>query len=166
MENNQFHVVRIIDEFRIIVNAGTDNGVIRGAIMEVYEKGARLIDPITKEDLGAIDGILATVQVESSREKFSICVNQEKTPGMFDLLASFSALQNPALGGRLKELPVDLEDIQGGLLSDRTIKVGDAVRLISIPQPRIAGPDNQANKSIDQPNLQSAGSESGDDPHD
>ena len=105
-QQKKFKVVRILDEYRIIVNAGTRDGVssdttyfnITGAIDEVY-------DPDTQEFLGSIDGTKATVYPVDIFEKMSICRAQRTfAPTTLRILEE-------SLMGKTEKLPVDKSQI-------------------------------------------------------
>lgn len=105
-QQKKFKVVRILDEYRIIVNAGTRDGVssdttyfnITGAIDEVY-------DPDTQEFLGSIDGTKATVYPVDIFEKMSICRAQRTfAPTTLRMLEE-------SLMGKTEKLPVDKSQI-------------------------------------------------------
>lgn len=105
-QQKKFKVVRILDEYRIIVNAGTRDGVssdttyfnITGAIDEVY-------DPDTQEFLGSIDGTKATVYPVDIFEKMSICKAQRTfAPTTLRMLEE-------SLMGKTEKLPVDKSQI-------------------------------------------------------
>ena len=105
-QQKKFKVVRILDEYRIIVNAGSRDGVssdttyfnITGAIDEVY-------DPDTQEFLGSIDGTKATVYPVDIFEKMSICRAQRTfAPTTLRILEE-------SLMGKTEKLPVDKSQI-------------------------------------------------------
>ena len=48
--NNQFRVVKIIDDTSLIINGGSDNNVEVGDLMEIHGKSETIFDPLTKED--------------------------------------------------------------------------------------------------------------------
>lgn len=109
-QQKKFKVVRILDEYRIIVNAGTRDGVssdttyfnITGAIDEIY-------DPDTQEFLGSIDGTKATVYPVDIFEKMSIC-RAQRTFAPTNLSPTLRMLEQ-SLMGKPEKLPVDKSQI-------------------------------------------------------
>ena len=73
-------VVSIIDEFRVVINRGKDDGVTMGDRYLIYNLGEEVKDPDTNEDLGRVEIIkgrgsvvhlqkrLATIQTTESYE--------------------------------------------------------------------------------------------------
>ncbi len=72
---NEFKVVRILDEYRIIINAGSENGVTENSSFEIHGVIDNVYDPDTRELLGTISGIKAKVFPVEIYEKMSICKN-------------------------------------------------------------------------------------------
>lgn len=119
----KWKVIKIVDEYRIVVNAGEKDLIEKGEELEVYEIGEPIIDPQTNEDLGTLDIIKARIVVSIVYEKMCICKNIEK--------------ENIGLGNNLqavfgysanKRLPVNTEEISGGYNDNIKIRVGDKVR--------------------------------------
>ena len=156
MKKRGYHVVRIIDEFHIAVNIGAKDGITRGSILEIYEKGLNIVDPTNGESLGTIDSVMATVKVHTVYDKFSVCVNDERTPGLSALSSILiRSIGNLDIAGSPKELPIDLKDMQGGFDSDRTIRNGDLVRIVSIYTPRLNSPQGDQHNEGDYHKLES-----------
>ena len=107
-----FRVIKLIDSYKLVVNAGLKQGLCFGDKLVIYEHGEEVLDPFTGKNLGTLDIIKATVLVERCHTKMCICVNAE-------------TLSNPI--GSPKPLPVDAEQISGPFLGVK-IKVGDLVK--------------------------------------
>lgn len=75
--NNIFKVVRILDEYRIIINAGTLQGVTKDDCFEIHGVVDSVFDPDTNQLLGTIDGVKAKLRPVEIYEKMSICKNKE-----------------------------------------------------------------------------------------
>lgn len=71
--NNEFKVVRILDEYRIIINAGTINGVTSNSYFKITGAIDNVYDPDTQELLGTINGTKASVVPAEIFEKMCIC---------------------------------------------------------------------------------------------
>lgn len=129
-----FHVAKIIDEYKIIINAGTDDSIERDDQFIIFGKEAQdLTDPVTDESLGMIGDKKATVRVLNLYPKFSICVNVERKPNIFE---SANAI-NPAMLKTISqfsvgpaELNVDTSQISGEIdMSNEPIRIGDKAEL-------------------------------------
>lgn len=133
---NDYHVIKIIDEYSIAINAGSNNGFSVGDEFDVIgRQSVEMIDPITKEDLGFIGEKKARMKIARIYPKFSICNNViHKSPFAVNYTsitsridASIMNLYGP------EEFNVDSEDISGDIeLKDEPIKIGDSV----IPVPK------------------------------
>lgn len=115
-------VAKIIDEYTIVINGGSESGICVGDLFEIYSPGVSVNDPDTGESLGNIDFIKAKIVAKDVFPKMSICTSQA---AISSIVSSLSA----AMLGRPAELNVAAEDISGGYDdSDAEIRVGDLVR--------------------------------------
>lgn len=119
-------VIRIIDDFTIIINAGKKHLSV-GQIIQIYEIG----EPIKNLDGSVLDYFyfikdeLEVVQVE---ELYSICKKDKVITNTID----YSLVLSPLLQREKKErvpLNVDKTEIEPLNLSDSKIHVGDSVKL-------------------------------------
>lgn len=122
MEKNIWKIIKIIDDFEVIINAGKEDFIKVNDIFEIVSPGETIIDPDTKEDLGTLDFIKAKIIVKELYDKFSVCRNIETNlPSQY--------LSNNLSQSFTKPLKVDAEEITGRSLSyDAYIKLGDSVR--------------------------------------
>lgn len=120
---NDYHIVKIIDEKTIVINAGKKNNIKVGDEFEIYFDSENIIDPITNEDLGCYSIIKDYVQVTNVFEKISICKSYSAGT-LFTTMNVFSSL----VGSECKSLNVDKTDISGFGNDTTKIKVGDKVR--------------------------------------
>lgn len=126
MSEKLIKIVKIIDEYSVVINAGFDHGVKKGQLFEIYVPGESIIDPDSNEDLGTMDFIKGQVVVKKAFPKMSICENSrtENAFTNFDNLASYML-------ARAKPLNVDSVEISGGFEDyDPKIKVGDLIKRI------------------------------------
>lgn len=121
-----YKVVKIIDDETIVINAGTEDGIKFGNEFEIYEAGEEIFDPDTKESLGTLDTIKETVKAVNVLQKMCICRHSNIL--VYDLSES---LNNKFMRTKIKTLNVDATQISGGLSSDKKIRIGDKVRLIT-----------------------------------
>lgn len=122
--NNEFKIVKIIDEYKVVVNAGCDY-LEEDDILEVFKIGEKVFDPETKDLLGTLDIVKARLKIHTLYEKMCLCVNEKsKNPISAIPGSALSAFQSTPIA-----LQVDLKQVSGGFdASDMTIKVGDLVR--------------------------------------
>ncbi|WP_121615258.1 FlgT C-terminal domain-containing protein [Virgibacillus halodenitrificans] len=118
-----YKVVKIIDENRIVINAGKKDGISKGQVLEIYEPGEEVKDPDTGESLGTLDYIKADINVQHIFEKMAICINDEVES--YSLPTMITGQLNKT---HPKSLNVDSKEISGGLVGTRKIRVGDLVR--------------------------------------
>lgn len=130
---NKYKIVKILDEYTVIVNAGESAGIKTGDEFQILdEKGSDVLDPDTGEVLGSLDLIKATVLVTEVQERMSFCSSPTYTTMQPDFFNTFQKIST-ALPTATKQdkLNVDLKEITGGLRkSNEKVRVGDSVRLI------------------------------------
>lgn len=131
---DQYKVVKIIDENRIVINAGASDGFKSGSKFEIFVKGDMVIDPDTKEELGTLDFIKAKIEIETLYLNMSVCVNVKKVDNN-PMATALTTLSNRALsvygyGEKVPdELDVDMSEATGGLAKyNSKIKIGDLVK--------------------------------------
>lgn len=119
-----FKVVKIIDEYHIVINAGERDNIKVGNKFEIFsEEGSVVKDPDTGEILGNLDAIKDVVTVQQVKEKMCIC--GKMTAPLFPSIN----LYNERI---LSELPVEVLEISGGnVAQDKIIHVGDFARNVS-----------------------------------
>ena len=121
---SSFIIVKIIDEYRVVVNAGSNYSVREDDIFEVYQPGQEITDPETGESLGMLDYVKAKLRVVDVFPKMCVCENRDTKQK--SLLMPLS--QNWTYEEKMP-LKVLTTDISGGYEGiDKKIKVGDLVR--------------------------------------
>ena len=141
---NKYKVVKIIDDTTLIINAGSNNNVEIGDIMEIHGKSETIFDPDTNEDLGKMDIIKDSLKVTKVYEKMCVCESSYISSYVSTILSTslFSSSQ--------RKLDVEPTDISG--TGDKTIRVGDEVVLIkNETKKEIKLPT--ANQSKNKPNI-------------
>ena len=125
LTDNTFHVVRILSEFDIIVNAGAKS-VSTGDTLEIFVRGDEVVDPITHQDLGTLDFIKAEVIVANVYDKMCLCRSEKN-----ELEDTLGMLASRSVYYTTKRIPLNINsaDISPGFSDqDSTIRVGDLVR--------------------------------------
>ena len=102
-------IIKIIDDWHIIINVGLNNGVKENMNFAIYEVGDMIIDPDTNEELELLDMV---------RHNFRIIHVQDQI----------------AVGFILKDEPIVLSFVEWTQLNHKTtplskeIKIGDLVK--------------------------------------
>lgn len=127
MADEIYRVIKIIDEYNIVINAGYNKAIKEGDKLEIFIKGEPIEDPETHEKLGTLDTIKAKLIVKQVFPRFCICGNSETT-GTYSALTSFAiAVNNTNI--EPKKLNINPKEITGGFRGeDKTIKIGDLIR--------------------------------------
>lgn len=120
---NIYKVVKIVNEYKVVVNAGSNDLIQKGQCLEIFAPGREVIDPDTNESLGVLDYVKAKLYVKDVFPKMSLCVNQDSE--------TVSILTPTFQMERSLPLNVDSKEISGGFEGiDKKIRVGDMVRTI------------------------------------
>lgn len=121
----QWKVIRIVDSYSLLINAGTDDGIKVNDNLVVYVQGDVIFDPETKESLGTFDFIKANLVVDQVFEKMSLCLSNDTYNGFAAVGAAIAKNLE-----RTKPFEIDPNDLEP-LLSEKEeqIKIGDLVRL-------------------------------------
>lgn len=117
-------IVKIIDEYKVVVNGGSAQGIKSGDILEVFEPGEQVVDPDTGASLGTLDLIKAKLRVVDLFEQMCVCTNSED-----ELKSAFAQAMVSSNLTKPRPLNVDATDISGGYENvSKKIKVGDLLR--------------------------------------
>ena len=142
MSETTWKVVRILDNFNVVVNAGRDEVNI-GDELEIIEAGKTFIDPDTGEDLGRLEKVKAIVVVIQREEKFCVAESPTEYVRAGEKVQSLLGLSGTAnISQIFGELYKDVKRIQAPLnvdpqdptpdwreLKDPVIRVRDPVRM-------------------------------------
>ncbi len=119
-------IVKIINEYRVVINAGSNDLIHDGQYLEIFVPGTPIIDPDTGDDLGTLDYIKAKLRVVNVFPRMSVCENREtESTGLLRSFASVLQTQE------VLPLNIDSKEISGGYEGiDKQIHVGDLVRTV------------------------------------
>lgn len=132
-----FRVIKIIDEYSIVINGGINDDITLGEDIEIFIEGDEI--KYEGEVLGTLDFVKAKLEVTEVYPKFAVCKNiveeKEYHPTSFQktLGASLSAFNE--LGGRTvvktveKKINIDETEATGRKTGDGIIRIGDLARL-------------------------------------
>ncbi|KPJ60495.1 MAG: hypothetical protein AMJ46_05645 [Latescibacteria bacterium DG_63] len=135
----EWRVIRILDEYRIVVNAPFD-AVKTGDKLQVYRDTTAIVDPETQEPLGILPDVLATVEVVQRELRFCVAESADFTmesPLARSVAEYAQQYQSLFLGrGQRQMLPIQPENIERVRRPAREgwIEVGDKVRKTPKPE--------------------------------
>lgn len=119
--NKVYRVIKIISEYKIVVNAGSTDLIHEGQLFEIFAPGKEVIDPETGENLGSLDYVKAKLYAQDVFPRMCVCVNQESE--------SVSLFVTNLQSERVLPLRVDSKEISGGFEGiEKKIRIGDLVR--------------------------------------
>jgi hypothetical protein len=72
-------VIKIVDDYKIAINKGLNDGIKKNDIFIIFEKGEELFDPDTKESLGFLEIPKLKMKVFNIQEKMSLLESAETT---------------------------------------------------------------------------------------
>lgn len=137
--SKSFKIVKIVDNYRVVINGGTTEKLHIGDELEVYVVGTPVIDPDTNDNLGSLDPIKAYLRIVHVYPNICICENSEREKNVTieetnSLTQIVAGLQNFKkyidTPSKSKPLNVNEEQISGGWIGDYDLQInlGDLVR--------------------------------------
>ena len=127
-------VAKILNEFQLVLSAGTKQGVKKGMVFVVYEVGEEIKDPESGESLGKLEIVKGEVEIYHVQD--SICMAQSKAlekKGKSSVLSATLAEVTPYSKSKLEQerekLFVKQSDVSG-IRSAGPIAVGDLARSV------------------------------------
>ena len=123
----KYKIAKIIDDYQVVVNAGSNDLIHDDDCLEVYQPGQEVTDPDTGESLGTLDFVKAKLRVVNVFPKMCVCENRETEQKSF-----FSNISQGLFFEETLPMNVQTTDISGGYEGiDKKIKVGDLVRKVN-----------------------------------
>lgn len=132
-----FQVIKIIDEYSVVINGGLDESISRGDEIEIFVEGDVITDPFNdNRELGTLDFIKASLEAVEVYRNFSVCKKFEEkevyTPTAME--RAFAPISGQFQGSTkivktLKKIGIDEKEITGRVKGDSIIKIGDSARL-------------------------------------
>lgn len=129
-----YKVVKIVDEYLIVVDYGLENGATEGDILEIIKVGEEVFDTENFVSLGTLDIVKAKVKVRQVYEHMSLCISDDTITidsSLTGFAATLDALSENFSSTEIRALKVNTEQITGGYDedSDLTIRIGDLVKV-------------------------------------
>lgn len=132
-----FQVIKIIDEFSIVINGGLNDSISKGDEIEIFVIGDMITDPFNdNKELGTLDFVKATLEVVEIYRDFSVCKKFEEkevyTPSAME--KAFAPVAGYMQGTKriektVQKININEEEITGRIKDDFVIKIGDTARL-------------------------------------
>ena len=129
MEEIEGKVAKIMDEYTVVINRGSEHGVEEDMRFVIYEPGDEIKDPDTDKSLGKFEHVKAKVEVTNVSEKFSTAKTYEThTMTMPALQEAIVRVTGQTMRN---ELPLDEETREGLPERKKTlVKIRDLVRQV------------------------------------
>ncbi len=118
-------IIRILDEFTIIIDAG-DFSVSAGDAVQIYESSEPIVD-LDGADLGEYVFIKDELQVIQVEEHYSVCKKNKTVTKASSMALALSPLLERTYAEKIP-LHVNPEELAPIPTIDKTIHVGDKVR--------------------------------------
>jgi hypothetical protein len=123
-------IAQILSPTRIVLAAGTEQGVEVGMEFIIYELSDPVYDPETKESLGELELHKGRVKVVHVQDKISTAVTLKReayyAPSFWRILGSMA----PERIEEYEHLPIDQSSATATKV-DLRVKVGDLIRSVS-----------------------------------
>lgn len=71
-------VVKVIDEYKVVINKGINDGVKMGHRFLIYRLGDEIIDPDTNENLGRLEIVSGEAKPDHIQERFTTVITDKK----------------------------------------------------------------------------------------
>ncbi|MBL7710949.1 MAG: hypothetical protein JNL13_00725 [Chitinophagaceae bacterium] len=80
MSIEDIRVVAILETDKIVINKGSKDGIFEGMEFLVYNEGSEILDPITKENLGALENPKGRFKIIHIQERITTLLSKTKRP--------------------------------------------------------------------------------------
>ncbi|WP_367378138.1 hypothetical protein [Enterococcus gilvus] len=79
MKKKDFKIIKILSEYKVIINAGERDGIKKGDKFEILDPEKRILeDPDSGEILDEFEGFKARIIAEDVKEKYTICATPKR----------------------------------------------------------------------------------------
>ncbi|HDR7051704.1 hypothetical protein K8Z37_12235 [Bacillus thuringiensis] len=133
-------MIKIIDEYSLVINSGLKDGISIGDSIEIFLEGDEIVDPFNEgKVLGTLDFIKDTLEVTEVYSEFAVCkkiiTNEVHIPSPLQKALSHSMSGLSGITGTtetritVKKIKIDESEITGRRKGDRVIRIGDIARI-------------------------------------
>lgn len=140
LSEKQIKIIKILSEFKVIINAGEKDGVEKDDVFEIIDPEKRILeDPDTGEILDEFEGIKAKIIATDVKEKYTICEPPKQYSGVLSATFASAAVkaftENYPYGQEgTKQKPLNVSEYEiDNIFSPYTnslVRVGDIVKKI------------------------------------
>ncbi|NMH69918.1 hypothetical protein HF072_14105 [Bacillus sp. RO3] len=133
-------MIKIIDEYSLVINGGFINDISLGDKMEIFLEGEEIVDPYNDgKVLGTLDFIKDSLEVTEIYSNFAVCKKfvTEKIfqPSPFQKALTQSVIGLSGISGttetkiREAKISIDEKEATGRRTGDKVIRIGDIARI-------------------------------------
>ncbi|MCU4958658.1 hypothetical protein OB990_20905 [Bacillus cereus] len=135
-----FKVIKIIDEYSLVINSGLKDGISIGDSIEIFLEGDEIVDPFNEgKVLGTLDFIKDTLEVTEVYSEFAVCekrvTKEVHIPSPLQKAISHSMSGLSGITGTtetritVKKINIDESEITGRRKGNKVIRIGDIARI-------------------------------------
>ncbi len=137
-------VIRILDEYSLVINVGRIDGVIDGMVFVIFtQSGDEIKDPDSGEVLGKLENVKDYVSVVHIQDRFSTCIAKKATKALKEgesrgVQTLSGAMMAESMSARPEGSKIGTEKLNvntsqiTGVPQLGPISVGDTVRSVEI----------------------------------
>lgn len=124
----KYQIIKIIDEYNVLINAGLDDGITKGTKFIIEVKGQPVI--FEGEDYGTLDYVKAELEVKALYDKMALCQNS-KVIKVSQRIGISSLFNNLETLEKVAPLEINQDDVDDNFkyILDHKLKVGDSVSI-------------------------------------
>lgn len=124
----KYQIIKIIDEYNVLINAGLDDGITKGTKFIIEVKGQPVI--FEGEDYGTLDYVKAELEVKALYDKMTLCQNS-KVIKVSQRIGISSLFNNLETLEKVAPLEINQDDVDDNFkyILDHKLKVGDSVSI-------------------------------------
>lgn len=127
VDQRPIKVAQVLDEFTVVINRGTADGLREGQRVLIYTIGDDVMDPDTGESLGKLEVVKGTGKVRHLQDRMATVTSDMKAPAGRTIRTGRSPLAAAMLG---ISLGPEEEILPATRVQFEDAAVGDLVRLI------------------------------------
>lgn len=127
-QTKKYQIIKIIDEYNVLVNVGLDDGITKSTKLIIKVQGQPVI--FEGEDYGTLDYIKAELEVKSLYDKMALCQNS-KVVKVSQNLGITSLLSRSETIEKVAPLEINQDDVDDNFkyILDHKLKIGDIVTI-------------------------------------
>jgi hypothetical protein len=119
----EISVVRLIDNYSVVINKGSRDGIKNGSRFLIYSELEEIIDPETQENLGKLELPKGYAIIENIQERISVIKSSK-------VETRTKQFKNPFFRtSLLSGVEEETQSVQ--LPFDRGVQIGDRVKILS-----------------------------------